>query len=74
MRLRDKRKSQLRELAKTGTTVKLIALLWEARMNPVDEWEKKWAEAYLTNRARLTRDDTITEDTEEIEEESDPFA
>ncbi len=75
MRLRDKRKSQLRELGRSGTTVKFLALLWEARMNPVDAWEKEFAESYLMNRSRMANPLETKEQSERThEEEEDPFA
>jgi hypothetical protein len=71
MRLVTQRKAQLRELGKSGSHVKLLALLMELRFNPIDEFEKQFAEAYLMKLANLV----LPEDKgSAVPEEIDPFA
>ena len=74
MRLLDQRKGQLRELGRSGSHVRLIALLLEQRMNPIDEFEKQFAEAYLMKLANLQIPTEIGIVTQQKEDELDPFA
>lgn len=71
MRTVDQRKGQLRELGRSGSHVKLMAMLLEMRMGPIDAFEKQFAEAYLMKLAniQLPEDRSISK-----EEEIDPFA
>lgn len=75
MKLLTQRKSQLRALGRTGTYVSLIALLMEMRFNPLDEFEKQFAEAYLM---RLARDPKLSNHDRRqdvgVEQDVDPFA
>lgn len=72
----DQRKGQLRELGRSGSHVKLIAMLLEQRMSPLDEFEQKFAEAYLLKLANLQIpiESGITSQQKEKEEEEDLFA
>jgi hypothetical protein len=76
MRTIDQRKGQLRDLGRVRSPhVKLVALLLEMRIGPIDEFEKKFSEAYLMKLAGLQEPDE-KEDIQEIkeDEEVDPFA
>lgn len=77
------RKKQLRDLGKHGNQIRLLSLLMEMRFNPLDEFEKKFAEAYLMKMATsnlpeygfLTEARKVTEEvTEPVPEDIDPFA
>lgn len=75
MRTKDQRKGQLRDLGRSGSHVRLIALLLEQRMSPIDEFEKTFAEAYLMKLANLCiPTETGLVSRQKAEEEIDPFA
>jgi hypothetical protein len=73
MKLLTLRKSQFRKLGTEGSHVKLLALLLEMRMNPLDEFEKAFAEAYLMKSAQMEKPDDQNQ-RDQVVEEIDPFA
>jgi hypothetical protein len=78
MKLLTLRKSQFRKLGKEGSYVKMVALFLEMRMNPLDEFEKAFAEAYLMKEAtihgRIVGSSNENQNIVGEEEEPDPFA
>jgi hypothetical protein len=74
MKLLTLRKSQFRKLGKEGSYVKMVALFLEMRMNPLDEFEKAFAEAYLMKIAQMEKLSDQNNREADAVEEIDPFA